>query len=223
MPGWLEFVWHSLSHFLHTSYFRPAQLRIEQGAQSMASNGFAPPPPRPATVETVETANLKTSSSSSDPVAAFHMRLIDELLADLRRLAPRPPAHQGEPLAEELYKADSWASLRILLRTKLGPPGAALLNGDVDTVKATSQIVLAALDRIGAAQLARECGDLDDQNASPARRTDAVGLPATDDGGRWRGLCDLLAWLSAIRSALVGETAHTFVGALAVFVTFRSD
>lgn len=175
----------------------------------MASNGFAPPPPRPATVETVETANLKTSSSSSDPVAAFHMRLIDELLADLRRLAPRPPAHQGEPLAEELYKADSWASLRILLRTKLGPPGAALLNGDVDTVKATSQIVLAALDRIGAAQLARECGDLDDQNASPARRTDAVGLPATDDGGRWRGLCDLLAWLSAIRSALVGETAHT--------------
>lgn len=176
----------------------------------MASNGFAPPPPRPATVESVETANLKTSSSpsSSNAVVAFHTRLIEELLADLRTLAPRRPAHQGEPLAEALSKADSWASLRILLRAKLGPPGVALLNGDVETFTATAQVVLAALDRIGAAQLARECGDLDDQNAS---RTDASGSSAADDGARWHGLCDLLAWLSAVRSAFVGETAPTLV------------
>lgn len=175
----------------------------------MASNGFAPPAPRPATVETVETgATAKTSStSSSHPVAAFHTRLIEELLADLRSLAPRRPTHQDKTLAEAFHKADSWGSLRILLRAKLGPPGVALLNGDVETVTATGQVVLAALDRIGAAQLARECSDLDDHNASPARRTDASGPPAADGGGAWHGLCELLAWLSTVRSAFVGETA----------------
>lgn len=188
----------------------------------MASNGFAPPPPRPATAETVETAIAKTSSSSSsssDPVAAFHTRLIEELLADLRSLARRRPTHQGEPLAEAFHSADSWASLRILLRAKLGPPGAALLNGDVETVTATGQAVLAALDRIGAAQLARECSDRVDQNG----RTDASGPPVADGGEKWHGLCELLAWLSAVRSAFVGETALTFVPALSCVATFRFD
>lgn len=203
-------------------FFRPAQTRIEQGATSMASNGFAPPPPRPATVESVETANLKTSSSpsSSNAVVAFHTRLIEELLADLRTLAPRRPAHQGEPLTEALSKADSWASLRILLRAKLGPPGVALLNGDVETFTATAQVVLAALGRIGAAQLARECGDLDDQNAS---RTDASGSSAADDGARWHGLCDLLAWLSAVRSAFVGETAPMLVPTFSLYATCAAE
>ena len=220
VSGWRQVCLAPLS-LLHTCSFRPAR----QGATSMASNGFAPPAPRPATVETVETgATAKTSStSSSHPVAAFHTRLIEELLADLRSLPPSRPTHQDKTLAEAFRKADSWGSLRVLLRAQFGPPGVALLNGDVETVTATGQVVLAALDRIGAAQLARECSDLDDHNASPTRRTDASGPPAANGGGVWHGLCELLAWLSAVRCAFVGETVNTFVPRISLSLSVRSE
>ncbi|GAA5992999.1 hypothetical protein JCM10908_000790 [Rhodotorula pacifica] len=178
----------------------------------MASNGFAPPPPAKTTaVDQLVNKATTVSSSSPNSNIALYTRLVEALLVDLRTLTPRQPTHEVGPLADALRKADSWASLRLILRAKLGPPGTALLQGDVAAVKHTGHVILAALDRIGAAKLAQECSDREQDEVRLQQGGSATVGTGTSDV-MWTGICDLMAWLSAVRSALTGEAVSASTG-----------
>lgn len=174
----------------------------------MASNGFAPPPPARANAEVATTASATTPTATAMATqddGEFPAGLVEALVADLRALAPRDPSHRVGPLADALRPADSWASLRSLLRVSLGPPAAVFARLDgAATGRQAALVVLAALERLGPANLARECASRD-RDWLLARRTAAADDEPVAGDAVWSGFCDLLAWLSAVRSAIAGE------------------
>lgn len=172
------------------------------------ASGFAPPAPPPAP----RTELVNMTAPTPDTVAAFHTRLIESLLAQLRSIARVKSTAALSPLIDALKDVDTWSSLQSLLRSKLGAPGTKLLRGDPDTLRQSGQAILFALERIGPQNLVEACLAIDGETVDSLAV--ATSPPSTRNDRSWQGLCELMAWLSAVRSALLGDESAGRVASL---------
>lgn len=152
------------------------------------------------------------TASTPDTVAAFHTRLIESLLAQLRSIARVKSTAALSPLIDALKDVDTWSSLQSLLRSKLGAPGTKLLRGDPDTLRQSGQAILFVLERIGPQNLVEACLAIDGETVDSLAV--ATSPPSTRNDRSWQGLCELMAWLSAVRSALLGDESAGRVASL---------